>query len=64
VAEYRLYQLNDAGKIASAAEKITAVDDQEALVAAKSLKKAGLCEIWQGRRYVGRIGAAPADQPA
>lgn len=64
MAEYRLYVLNDAGKIASAAETITAADDQQALAAAKRLERPGLCEVWQGRRYIGRIGAAAADQRA
>ena len=54
---YRLYCLDGDGRIASAAELIVADSDAEALKAARE-RATVPCELWQGRRLVGRIRAS------
>lgn len=53
---YRLYKLDQAGKYA-AGEEMDAPDDDEAMVKAGALGHAYTCELWLGRRLVGRIVA-------
>jgi hypothetical protein len=54
--EYRLYCLNEEGKIARA-DWIDAQDDDEAIAIARSMEKSVECEIWKGDRLVARIPA-------
>lgn len=51
---YRVYCLDGAGKV-WAAEWIEAEDDDTAIDAARLIKRAIKCEIWQGQRLVGRV---------
>ena len=55
--EYKLYRLDGAKRIARAAEVLSAVSDDQALAAARSLAQSGAFEIWQGRRLVATIPA-------
>jgi hypothetical protein len=54
VAGYRLYGLDGVNKVASG-EWFEAEDDQTAIEVAKTLMDGHDCELWQGRRLVGRI---------
>lgn len=55
MASYRLYCLDSAGRI-SLAEWIEAGDDAQALGQARLLKGgARKCEVWEGKRLVGRL---------
>ena len=51
---YRLYKLDQAGKFA-AGEELDAPGDDEAMVKAADSGHAFACELWLGRRLVGRI---------
>ena len=51
---YRLYQLDEAGKIMSA-EWIDATDDSEATRMGCDGSPNGTCEVWQRNRLVARI---------
>ena len=55
--DYRLYCLDSAGKIMAAAEWVSAVDDKEAVVLARSMRKLEDCELWDGNRRVAIIPA-------
>jgi hypothetical protein len=52
--QYRIYCLTGEGRFHKVQE-IRASDDAEALERARSLGHFGDCEIWQGRRLVGRL---------
>lgn len=54
MAEYRLYCLDGANKVASA-EWIEADDDADAVEAAKEAYAGQECELWQGKRFVARL---------
>ena len=54
MVSYRLYRLDEAGKISSA-EWIEATDDEDAARAARLRSKGGTCEIWQRNRLIARI---------
>jgi hypothetical protein len=54
--EYRLYCLNDEGKIARA-DWIDAQNDVEAITIARSMRKSVDCEIWKGDRLVAVVPA-------
>jgi len=53
---YRLFKLNEAGKYADR-EEMDADDDDQAMVRARAVGHAFTCELWLGRRLVGRIVA-------
>jgi len=55
--EYRLYCLDGAGKIEKA-EEITAMNDAEAIILAKRMKKPVSCELWERTRMVAKIPGA------
>ena len=57
MAEYKLYRLDGAKRIARAADVLSADSDGAALAAARTLTKSGSFEIWQGRRLVATIPA-------
>jgi len=59
MAEYRVYCMNAEGHITSA-ESIEAKDDGEALILAASIQGEGICELWQGARFIALL---PALQP-
>ena len=54
MAEYRLYCLDGANKVASA-EWIEADDDAAAIEATKKAHAGRECELWQGKRFVARL---------
>lgn len=58
MASYRLYCLDQQGKI-STAEWIEAEDDAAALAAARALAKPTDCELWLRNRMIDRIEATP-----
>ena len=58
MANYRLYRLDGTGRITGAAEVIEGASDEEAVAAARAMRPAGACELWQGRRFVIRIHPA------
>ena len=53
---YRLYRLDDAGKITTA-ERIDAAEDDEALQKARPRALAGKYELWDQRRLVARLSS-------
>lgn len=58
VKAYRLYWLDGAGKIATA-EWLEADTDDAAVRDVGSRAQPRACEIWEGRRLVGRVNPAP-----
>lgn len=54
---YRLYKLNNAGKYAAPSEEMEAPDDDEAMKRARAVGHSFACDLWLGRRLVGRIVA-------
>jgi hypothetical protein len=54
VAEYRLYCLDGANKVASA-DWIDAGDDSAAVELARGMHNGYQCELWQGKRLVARL---------
>ena len=54
MANFRLYRLDGAGKIASA-EWLAADDDEHALEMARGLNESTTVEIWNRNRFVGRV---------
>ena len=50
---YRLHKLNEAGKYGAGTQEIQASDDYEAMDRARA--EAFACEVWLGRRLIGRI---------
>ncbi len=46
MADYRLYGLDGAGQIAGAAEVIKATSDDDAVAAARALRRPMACEVW------------------
>ena len=56
--DYRLYCLNGLGKIIAEAEWVSAVDDKEAVILARAMRKPGDCELWEGNRRVAMIAYA------
>ncbi len=57
MADYRLYLLDEKGKIASA-EWLEAKGDDEAIIVVRSRKCGQKCEIWKGQRHVADVPAA------
>ena len=57
MVSYRLYRLDEAGKISSA-EWIEATDDEDAARKARLRSKDGTCEVWERNRLVARIEPA------
>jgi hypothetical protein len=55
VANYRIYMLNRADRIASAADADCANDMAAFARAAATLGNDGAAEVWEGRRCVGQI---------
>jgi hypothetical protein len=51
---YSAYYLNNAGKIAST-ELIQASSDDEAVEAARAFNDSARCEVWERKRFVGRV---------
>jgi hypothetical protein len=54
MGEYRIYQLTRTGMIDTVHE-VAAVDDADAFSRAMELREQYGCEIWEGRRLVGRV---------
>ena len=54
LADYRLYGLDGANKVASG-EWFEADDDKAAIEVAKQMMDGHDCELWQGKRFVTRI---------
>ena len=55
---YRLYRIDGAGKF-WAADWIEADGDEQAVIAARELKRRSRCEVWQGSRLVARLDVDP-----
>ena len=62
--EYKVYCLDQAGRIASAAEHVEASSDDEAIVLVRSRIPHFNCEIWKGNRLVSRVHAQQAEERA
>lgn len=58
MAEYRLYCLDDAGRIARRHE-FEAADDAAAIKAAREIESRDSCELWSGKR---KVALLPANQ--
>ena len=54
MAEYRVYSLSANGSIVGD-RTIEAVDDDEAVFAARAMKRPEGCEVWKGDRRVARV---------
>ncbi len=54
MVSYRLYRLDEAGKISSA-EWIEATDDEDAARQARIRSIDGTCEVWDRNRLIARI---------
>jgi len=57
VIDYRLYFLNDQGRIVRA-EPFACADDAEALKRAGALADGSTVELWRSDRIIGRMGPA------
>ncbi len=57
MVSYRLYLLDEAGKISSA-EWIEATDDEDAARQARFRSQDGTCEVWERNRLIARIEPA------
>lgn len=58
MSQYRLYRLDGAGNISSA-EWLQADDDESALRAVSAMGLRSAVELWNGKRLVARVEAAP-----
>lgn len=58
MANYRLYRLDGAGRITDAAELIEAESDDQAIARARAVSGDAAGELWQGRRFVGKLGTS------
>jgi hypothetical protein len=61
MAEYRLFQINDAGHIDTASTAIVCETDDQAIAKAKTLNLGPKVEVWQGSRTVAVLAAAVED---
>ena len=52
---YRLHKLDGAGKYAAPSQQVDAPNDDEAMKQARASGHAFTCDLWLGRRLVGRI---------
>ena len=59
MAEYRIYLLDEDGRIISAYSKICHGDDEARAAARKGLGIGGQAEVWQGIRCLGRVNGMP-----
>lgn len=59
MADYRLYCLDGASKVASA-EWIDADDDSAAIAVARERFDGYECEVWQGKRLIARLDFRPS----
>jgi hypothetical protein len=57
MGEYKVFCLNGVGKIMSAAERLDATSDEEAMSLLRSQKRLFSCEVWERNRLVGRVPA-------
>jgi hypothetical protein len=58
---YRVYRLDRANHVLEV-EWLTAASDEQAVAAARVLKRADKCEIWQGERLVATVESATAER--
>jgi hypothetical protein len=61
MTDYRMYCLDDGGKITEA-DWIEAKSDDEALVLVRARKLPFACEVWAGNRLVGRTTPYTPDE--
>jgi hypothetical protein len=54
---YRLYRLDGAGRINTAAEWLEAADDEQARCKARDLASSGRYELWDRNRLVDRLAS-------
>ena len=60
---YRVYGLDRANQVVEF-DWITADSDEQALAAARAMKRASRREVWQGERLVGTVHATAAEEPS
>ncbi len=53
--EYRIFQLDDGGRILGPSKVTACEDDHDAIRQARARIKGGVLEIWEGIRRVGTI---------
>ncbi len=59
MAFYRLYWLDGARRIASAADVISAADDDDAVSQVRGAQRPHRCELWHGQRLVSLVEPEP-----
>jgi hypothetical protein len=59
MAEYRIYLVNPAGRVAGRFDAVCATDDEARSAAKKQLKSGEQAEVWTGNRCVGQVYANP-----
>jgi hypothetical protein len=65
MADYRIYLLDDDGRIVSAYNRMYGSDDEACDAAGRGLGMGGQAEVWQGIRCLGRVtSVVPRDNPA
>jgi hypothetical protein len=57
MASYRIYLLDDMGKIATGID-VDCQDDEDAMAMAKTLARGGRAEVWESARLVGQVSDA------
>ena len=58
MVEYRLFSIDNVGRVAAASTVILCDTDEQAIVEAKSLSLGPKVEVWQGDRVVAVLTAA------
>jgi len=53
--DYRIFELNEDGNVAGLARRITAANDQEAILEAEAMMGGLDLEVWQASRLVARL---------
>lgn len=53
--DYKIYHLDQDGRIAGAPQEFVATDDHAALAEAQSRQAGWSAELWQGRRLLARL---------
>ncbi len=62
MAEYRIYLLDNVGRIVSASSRPCASDAEACEAAREGLAISGQAEVWQGIRCIGRVYGLPPQE--